>query len=169
MNGFGGVGSQSHQRVISAALAVLGLALQSPIALSQDTSDPMEICFSTSDSTARLACFDAEMRRRHATTSPAVQSTRANSTTARTKTSDDTISHHSEAPQPMVVTLTRLIQRPGHQYSFELANGQVWESTDVEGDLFLGPHESVTIRGGAMGAFFLKTQSGVSIRVHRLR
>jgi hypothetical protein len=76
---------------------------------------------------------------------------------------------HTAAPEPMVVTLTRLTQRPGHQYFFELANGQVWESTDAEPDLFLSPHEIVTIRAGVLGAFFLKTQEGNSIRVHRLR
>jgi hypothetical protein len=76
---------------------------------------------------------------------------------------------HPEAPKPMVVTLTRLTPRPGHQYYFELANGQVWESTDTEPDLFLNPHETVTIRAGVLGAFFLKTAEGNSIRVHRLR
>jgi hypothetical protein len=76
-----------------------------------------------------------------------------------------------EAPtiKPIVAGLTELKQRPGHQYYFELDNGQVWESTDAQSDLFLGPHESVTIRPGFLGAFFLRTQEGNSIRVHRLR
>ena len=186
MRGCGGFGSQSRQRAIWAALAVLSCALHSTVALTQDSSDPMEICSRISGSTARLACFDDEMRRRHAaahlnhvapaaiapTPSPpsaVVPSTAASLTTARTQTSDGSAGPDRHPPEPMVVTLTRLTQRPGHQYSFELDNGQVWESTDAEGDLFLGPHESVTIRAGVMGAFFLKTQSGLSIRVHRLR
>ncbi|HEV2701990.1 MAG TPA: hypothetical protein VGV09_10195 [Steroidobacteraceae bacterium] len=104
-------------------------------------------------------------------------------TTAPPRTADDTLGLDGRqlilkrkaenippgTPEPMVVTLTRLTQHPGHQYSFELANGQIWQSTDAEGDLFLGPHETVTIRAGVMGAFFLKTQNGLSIRVHRLR
>jgi hypothetical protein len=73
------------------------------------------------------------------------------------------------APTLIVAGLTQLNPRPGHQYYFELDNGQVWESTDNQGQLFLGRHETVTIRSGMLGSFFLKTQEGNSIRVHRLR
>ena len=178
------------------ALWLLSFGLLPTLALTQETSDPMEQCFSVSDSTARLACFDKEMRRRHAAASvpapPALASAPASASASRTaatltpapsKAADDTIGLDGRqlilkrkaeniptaAPQPMVVMLTRLTQRPGHQYYFELDNGQVWESTDTQPDLFLAPHETVTIRSGVMGAFFLKTQEGNSIRVHRLR
>ncbi|MGC1457016.1 MAG: hypothetical protein WA825_01935, partial [Steroidobacteraceae bacterium] len=108
------------------------------------------------------------MRRRHAATSvpapPAASApnTAASLTTAPAKAADDTVGLDgrqlilkrkaenipTEAPQPMVVMLTRLTQRPGHQYYFELANGQLWESTDTQPELFLSPHETVTIRAG---------------------
>jgi hypothetical protein len=65
--------------------------------------------------------------------------------------------------------VAKLKPRPGHLYYFELDNGQTWESTDSEGDLFLAPHAKVIIRPGLFGAFFLKTPEGNSIRVHRLR
>jgi hypothetical protein len=71
--------------------------------------------------------------------------------------------------KPIVASLARLQQRPGNLYYFELDNGQLWESTDTEPQLFTAPHETVTIRPGALGAFLLKTQEGISIRVHRLR
>ena len=74
-----------------------------------------------------------------------------------------------EAPQPIVAAIAALRQRPGHMYYFELDNGQLWESTDAEPHLFLGPHETVRIKPGVLGAFFLKTQAGLSIRVHRVR
>ncbi len=171
------------------ALWLLGFGLLPALALTQEASDPMEHCFSLGDSAARLACFDGEMRRRHAGTSvpapPATSApiTGATLTTAPTKAADDTVGLDGrqlilkrkeeniriEAPQPMVAMLARLTLRPGHQYYFELENGQLWESTDTQPDLFLSPHETVTIRAGVMGAFFLKTQEGHSIRVHRLR
>jgi hypothetical protein len=185
------------QGAAASAFILLSCALFPEIALTQDSLDPMEKCFSVSDSAARLACFDSEMRRRHAaavskSAAPVVPapeapvpppSPAAGVTTARTRAADDTVGLDgrqlilkrkaenipSDAPEPMVVGLTRLIQQPGHQYYFELDNGQVWESTETTEDLFLGPHETVTIRPGIMGAFFLKTQEGNSIRVHRLR
>jgi hypothetical protein len=73
------------------------------------------------------------------------------------------------APTLIVAGLTQLQSRPGHQYYFELDNGQVWESVDNQGQLLLGAHDTVAIRPGMLGAFFLKTPDGISIRVHRLR
>lgn len=45
------------------------LALQSvvAIALAQSSPDPLDACAQKSDATARLACFDQEMQRRHTT------------------------------------------------------------------------------------------------------
>src|ERR1700742_1835833 len=47
------------------------LALQSiaAIALAQSSPDPLEACAQKSDASARLACFDQEMQRRHTTSS----------------------------------------------------------------------------------------------------
>jgi len=194
-----GTGSRLPRHVIWVVSVLLSFGLQPERGLTQNASDPMEKCSGISDSAARLACFDSEMRRRHAADQPThvppaaaarppapaqtVPSTGASVTTARSRAPDDTIGldgrqlilkRKSEelqpaAPAPFEVTLSRLTQRPGHQYSFALDNGQVWESTDAAGDLFLNPHESLTIRPGVMGAFFLKTKSGVSIRIHRVR
>lgn len=191
------MGSRSLPRAALSALILLSCALFAEIALTEDSLDPMEKCFSVSDSVARLACFDGEMRQRHAQAqsksaatvatpppAPAPPASPAVSvTTVRKSAADDTVGLDgrqlmlkrkaenipSDAPQPMVVKLIRLTQRPGHQYYFELENGQLWESTDATADLFLGPHETVTIRPGIMGAFFLRTREGNSIRVHRLR
>ncbi|HEY6457459.1 MAG TPA: hypothetical protein VIY90_19450 [Steroidobacteraceae bacterium] len=185
-----------HTRWILLCLPMFGSFAATVLA--QTSSDPMEACFRMSDRDAKLACFDNEMQRRHALaarepatapTAPAATSappaTNANSSikTAKQGPPDDTIGLDGKqlirkrkeegiqpkAVQPMVAVIATLKQRPGHLYYFELENGQVWESTDTEGDLFLGPHETVLIRPGILGAFFLKTQDGKSIRVHRLR
>jgi hypothetical protein len=149
----------------------------------------MEVCFRVSDSAARLACFDNEMRRRHATAQqrsavPAVTATPASAVPAPPAAAPATVAAPAPAPpslaasfppaptpapKPVVVALTRLLPHPGHIYVFELENGQAWESTDSVSNLFLNPHDLVTIRSGVMGGFFLKTQDGISIRVHRLR
>jgi hypothetical protein len=188
----------------------LGLLIFGPfaaIALAQQSNDPMEVCSGMSAPEARLACFDNEMRRRHASaargptgaagappaavapvaqvamSAPALTSATPSGTAAKQTPPDDTIGLDGralmlkrkeegiqpEAVKPMVEVIAKLTPRPGHLYYFELENGQVWESTDTEPDLFLGPHETVVIRPGILGAFFLKTKEGTSIRVHRLR
>ncbi len=155
----------------------------------------METCFRVTDSAARVACYDQEMQRRHAAApasatasvpaaTPASGATpNAASRNAAKVGPDDTIGLDGkqlslkrkeegiQAPaiQPIATALAHLTARPGHQYQFELDNGQVWESTDAEPDLFFSPHEAVMIRPGVLGAFFLKTREGLSIRIHRLR
>jgi hypothetical protein len=167
-------------------------------AVGQEAADQMEVCFRMSDRDAKLACFDHEMQRRHAlaargptaaptapaaTSAPLASSAITNVNTAKQGPPDDTIGLDGrqliikrkeegiqpQAVKPMIAVIAKLVARPGHLYNFWFENGQVWESTDSEPDLFLGPHENVVIRPGILGAFFLKTQAGRSIRVHRLR
>jgi hypothetical protein len=154
-------------------------------ATGQQVADPLDACYRLSDSTARVACYDQEVQRRHAAAAQGSYPVAAapKTTPAPEAARDDTIGLDGKqldikrkqqgiqpvAIKPIVASLSRLEPLPGHQYHFELANGQVWESTDTEPDLFLNPHETVTIRPGILGAFFLKTQEGNSIRVHRLR
>ena len=148
--------------------------------LAQDTTDPMEVCYRMADADQRHACFDQEMQRRHNAAAKAAGATASHPIAT---TPDDTVGLDGkqlsikrkqegiqpEVVKPMVAVIASLKPRPGHLYYFELDNGQVWESTDSEADLLLGPHETVSIRPGVLGAFFLKTQEGRSIRVHRLR
>jgi|SRR5580658_8535526 hypothetical protein len=162
------IGSHPLQFANWGALWLLSFGLLPKIALTQDSSDPMDVCSRMSDSAARLACFDNEVRRRHAA-APAPAPAALVPTPAPPSAAASLTPAPSPAAQPMVVALTRLLPRPGHLFVFELENGQAWESTDSVSDLFLSPHEMVTIRAGVMGAFFLKTQQGISIRIHRLR
>jgi hypothetical protein len=177
---------------------LLTLGYCSAMALAQGSADPMEACSQLSDANARLACFDHEIQRRHAAAAsanspanaapaaPAAPTAPAAKTPARVvsqQPADDTIGLDGKqllikrkeegiapaAPTHIVAVLAQLRPQPGNQYYFELDNGQVWESTDNQGALLLGRHETVTIRSGVLGAFFLKTQEGNSIRVHRLK
>jgi hypothetical protein len=164
---------------------LLLVGLGATTALAQAPPDAMEACSQVSDAAARLACFDREIQRRHAPTagtrSPANAATAPAAPAVRKP--DDTVGLDGKqlsirrkeegiapaAPTLIVAGLAQLQPRPGHQYYFELDNGQVWESVDNQGQLLLGAHETVAIRSGLLGAFFLKTQGGTSIRVHRLR
>ena len=162
-------------RNIGMAICMLMCGPFSAAVRAQDSTDPMEVCYRMADADRRHACFDQEMQRRHAAAADA-------SHPAAVRPADTVgldgrqliLKRKQEGIQPEVVkpiaaAIAKLRPRPDHQYDFELDNGQVWESTDSEGELFLGPHESVLIRPGVLGAFFLKTADGHSIRVHRLR
>jgi hypothetical protein len=65
---------------------ILTLGALSATAAAQGSPDPLDTCTKQTDATARLACFDHEMQRRHATTpttpatTPAATGTRAATT-----------------------------------------------------------------------------------------
>ena len=177
---------RQFRRLEYVLFCVLMLGQFSSTAVAQEATDPMEVCFRMTDAGARFACYDHEMQRRHTVAAPRpgiAPSAPAATAPPTSKPIDDTIGLDGrqlilkrkneglqpEAPQPIVAAIAALRQRPGHMYYFELDNGQLWESTDAEPQLFLGPHETVRIRPGVLGAFFLKTQAGLSIRVHRVR
>jgi hypothetical protein len=190
--------TRQFNSVQTVLFGILIFAQSSVIAVAQESADPMEVCFRMTDPGARYACYDHEMQRRHAVAAPgpgiappapagadapATLPGTPSTTTPVNRPIDDTIGLDGkqlilkrkaeglqpERVQPIVAAIAALKQRPGHLYYFELDNGQVWESTDSEPELFLGPHETVRIRPGVLGAFFLKTQEGNSIRVHRVR
>jgi hypothetical protein len=167
-------------RTLGTAFCMLLSGPFSATVLAQESTDPMEVCYRMSDADLRHACFDREMQRRHSAGANAAGAPASQPAPAAT---DDTVGLDGkqliikrkqegiqpETVKPITAAIARLRPRPGHLYYFELDNGQVWESTDSEADLLLGPHEAVSIRPGILGAFFLKTAEGRSIRVHRLR
>jgi hypothetical protein len=70
---------------------ILTLGALPAIAAAQGSPDPLDACAKQTDATARLACFDHEMQRRHTTTpaTPATTGTRA-ATSAPSTTSSPT-------------------------------------------------------------------------------
>jgi hypothetical protein len=179
------------------SFGVVALEFYLPPVCAPQASDPLETCYQMSDDSAQLACFRREMQRRHALAAGGTTYASSASTSgaasapaalghlaaAPTRSADDTVGLDGKqlaikrkaegippsVVKPIVAALLHLRSRPGHQYSFELDNGQVWEATDTEPDLFLKPHETVTIKPGVLGAFLLKTEEGISVRVHRVR
>jgi hypothetical protein len=179
-----------NRGTVGIAFCTLLFGQFSAAVLAQDSTDPMEVCYRMSDADLRHACFDKEMQRRHSAGANATGTNPGGTNAAGTNAprsapvgAADTVGLdgrqldikrkeagiQTETVKPISAAIARLRPRPGNLYYFELDNGQVWESTESEADLLLGPHEAVLIRPGVLGAFFLKTAEGRSIRVHRLR
>jgi hypothetical protein len=180
--------------MIRTITVILTLGALSAIAAAQGSPDPLDACTKQTDATARLACFDHEMQRRHATP-PAAASTPAATTTPKStiapaaaaanqqhadeniglegtqlhkKLKEQGVETKPEPVKPIVSTIARLLPLPGNQYAFELDNGQTWEQAESK-TLNVNPHDTVTIQPGVLGAFFMTTQRHQRVRVHRIR
>jgi hypothetical protein len=167
-----------------ASLCLLILVHLSTRAQAQEPADPIQACSRMTDTDARLACFDrVAAQQRAATHGNSTAPIAPNVTAAPNRPPEDTtgldpeqirMRRHKEGlpPEPtriVVSTVARLDAQPSRHYHFVLDNGQVWASTNAESALFLRPHETVQIRPGVFGAFFLKTAQGSTMRVYRLR
>jgi hypothetical protein len=170
------------------ALIVLGLF--STLALAQNKPDPLEACYQQPDGAPRLACFNREMQRRQAATA-GTTATPATGTTAvapaapaavTRKAADDTVGlqgselrkklkHDDVKPEvvkPIVAKVVRMVPRPHSMQAFVLDNGQAWEQAESKDNLDVKLDDTVTIKPGILGAFFLNTPRSQRVRVHRI-
>jgi hypothetical protein len=163
---------------------IISLGLFSTLALSQARPDPLEACYQQPDGAPRLACFNREMQRRQAsgsTTAPAAAATPApppgdgkvaadtvglQGSALRKKLKDEGV--RSEAVKPIVAKVVRMLPRPHSELAFVLDNGQTWEQVETLDGLNVQVQDTVTIKPGILGAFFLSTPRSQTIRVHRI-
>ena len=149
------------------------------ICLAQSNQDPLEACYQGPDGAVRLACFNREMQRRHAAAAPA---TRAPQGPPPAPAEDNVGLHGAELRKklkeegvaqgpvkPIVATIVHLLPRSYGEYAFELDNGQLWEQAEAMANLNVQAHDSVTIKPGLLGSFFLTTQRSQRVRVRRIR
>jgi hypothetical protein len=168
---------------------IIGLGLLSTQVVAQGKPDPLEACYQQPDGAPRLACFNREMQRRQgaapaagaAATTPA-PAPASPSAAAQKKLADDTVGLQGsdlrkklkeegvkpEPVKPIVATVVRLVPRPHSEQAFVLDNGQTWEQTESMENLDVKLHDTVTIKPGILGAFFLNTPRSQRVRVHRV-
>jgi hypothetical protein len=59
--------------------------------------------------------------------------------------------------------------KPRGEAVVSLVNGQIWEEAEAESHLPLRPGDTITIRRGVLGAFYLSSNSVLGLRVKRVR
>jgi hypothetical protein len=175
---------------------VIALGLYSVLARAQAIQDPLEACYQQPDGAPRLACFDKEMQRRHASgtkaaatnpapaaapAAPAGPATPALTGSAKSPP-DDTVGLQGSAlrkkleaegstaatVQPIIAKVVRVVPRSHSELAFVLDNGQTWEEAELMSNLDVKVQDTVTIKPGLLGAFFLNTPRSQRVRVHRI-
>jgi hypothetical protein len=121
----------------------------------------LEACAANRDDTARLHCFD-ELAKSVPAEKPAEKAPASAMDTQGLRT-----------PAPPKVTQTAHIvsvsQPDGRKYRIVLDNDQVWQESEHTRDLDLAAGQTVQIKPGVLGSFFLMLDSGLSTRIRRIR
>ena len=162
--------------MIRTIAVMLTLVARAAVAAAPSSPDPLDACAGQTDPTARLACFDHEMQRRHATTpatTPADQkhadeNVGLQGKQLHQKLEEQGVKPEKEPIKPIVSTISRLLTLPDNEYAFELDNGQTWEQAESK-SLNVNPHDTVTIQPGVLGSFFMTTEKHQRVRVRRIR
>jgi hypothetical protein len=172
-------------RVNWAGLVAIGTAtlLPASLAVAQTLPASVAACADEQVDAARLACYDRQNPPRHASheaktsqqqpaTAPAAAQTeegafglsgdilrkkqaKASGTTAREL-------------ERLSARVTSVSERPHGELLLALDNGQTWIQTERKPGAIIHPGETVTISRGALGGFWLTSESRLSTRVRRL-
>jgi hypothetical protein len=112
--------------------------------------DSLMACTQLSSDTARLACFDHGMEemRKNASNAPSV--------TALT-------------PRAVHAHIVSVSRYANERQVFVLDNVQSWQQIELDPDFAARNGQEVTISGGALGSFWLSTDSHHRTRVKRIR
>jgi hypothetical protein len=73
-----------------------------------------------------------------------------------------------QAPEQHVARVKAVVTKPKGSYRITLDDGQVWEETQHTGGLAPEVGETVTIKRGMLGSYFLSRSSGLALRVRRV-
>jgi hypothetical protein len=74
-----------------------------------------------------------------------------------------------QTPQLLTARVKRVSERAHGEYLIELDNGQVWVETLRTGGIAPNTGDTVTIKSGSLGSFYLKGESGLALRVKRIQ
>jgi hypothetical protein len=179
----------AHLPLALAALLALLVSAPWDTAAASDRSKGAE-CAAIDDPSARLACFDAAFPRapRASSPAPAVAIPAADKPTAPAPVVADIpakeavefgLSEQQKAeregkpPKPELAATTAAI-RTARKLStgywlITLDNGQVWQQTELDPNVWLDAGDRVTIRKASLGSFLLVTPGSYSTRVRRLQ
>jgi hypothetical protein len=158
--------------------SIVGATVFAMPAAAQNVSDGLRACAAIGDGDQRLACYDRELAR-------ALASTAAPATPAREPqrlTPEERFGMRGELARvekersrvgdpdlnQLEAKIMRLEELPTGEQVVTLENGQVWQER-TPGVLRAKVGDSVTIRSGSLGSFFMTGRSGRAARVSRLR
>jgi hypothetical protein len=138
--------------------------------------DSLIACAELTSDTARLTCFDreiAEIRKKNPQPPTRVAPTAEQKFGLSNKQVLDLGATPGQAPTPTATKLHAHIasvsQYPIERQVFVLDNGQTWQQIELDLDFAVRMGQEVTISKGALGSFWLSTDSHRATRVKRIQ
>jgi hypothetical protein len=153
--------------------AWVGLCLPLP-SIGAALLDPLIACSQLTDDTARLACFDkeaAELRKHNSPspTSPVPTPEQQFGLSEKQVIGLESKPDQAPAPKALHVHIVSVSQSALARQVFVTDNAQTWQQIELDPDFRANIGQEVTISKGALGSFWLATDSHHATRVKRVR
>jgi hypothetical protein len=136
--------------------------------------DSLIACAELTSDTARLTCFDreiAEIRKRNPQPPASVAPTAEQKFGLSNKQVLDLGATPGQAPTPTALHahIVSVSRYPVDRQVFVLDNAQTWQQIELDPDFAVRTGQEVTISKGALGSFWLSTDSHRATRVTRIQ
>jgi hypothetical protein len=147
--------------------------------LAQSTVD----CSTVVEDRARLKCYDEQAARQKKAAAAASPAPAAASKPARATSPSSDFGLNEEAlrkrqaasnpdtpkdPEQLVARVAAVAKKPRGEFRITLDDGQVWEETQhSSSSIPPGVGDTVTIKRGLLGSYFLERGAGLALRVKR--
>lgn len=166
-------GIRTRGQLKSTLYAWTALCLPAP-SIAAASLDPLIACTQLTDETARLGCFDkevAELRRHNPPASTPVAPTPEQQFGLSDKQVIGLEAKPNQAPPPKTlhVHIVSVSQSALARQIFVTDNAQTWQQIELDPDFAVNIGQEVTISKGALGSFWLATDSHHATRVKRVR
>ena len=151
---------------------VLATTLLIAAASAQDLS-ALRACAAETDPERRLACYDREVARASVDAKSADTSA-ASASTAESPPEEEfgrrgMLDRKARKLERLTVKVTELSRKPRGEIIVTLENGQIWTQRDASVNLNVRVGDTVTIREGSMGGYWLSNAARQSAQVTRLK
>ena len=133
-------------------------------AVGQVLPDAIQACKTEPDDARRLQCYDREVARFPMTAEQSFGLSGAHSTARQHQSSDA-----AAAVKNLTAKVVAIHDRPHAGFIVTLDNGQVWAQNDMDYTRRIDSGDTITIRSGALGSFWLVGPSGWTTKAHRLQ
>jgi hypothetical protein len=163
------------RRQAFATICFFGLAAQPSMA--DVLPESLRSCVQILGDAERLACFDREIARLQISIAPPERASailltpeeKLGLTNSRVLQLESGSSGDPPPPKEAHAHIVSAASSANGLQSFVLDNAQVWRQTASKSDFLVHQGDAVTISAGALGTFWLSTDTHHSIRVKRVR
>jgi len=128
--------------------------------------EALQACTQEHDDSRRLACYDREMAR---LTTASEKSFGLSGAQERKLEPPPPEAREKPKPQVLSSTVTAVSMRGDGRQVIRLTNGETWVQGEAYETFHVNTGDTVTVKHGALGSFYMYVPSGLATRVTRVR